>query len=340
MKAGVGCAFNSEMAGAFLRVLLSIRERWATAVHVQKGYYSPELQLRQRQQAYWQKCGSNKCVVIGWCVMLLVLVLLISSFRNFCIVEDPCDVMARNIASRAGRSSKKQLLLPKIIHQQWKTSENIPKMFFHEEFDRLFPAPEFSHIIWTDKTMRDLIASQFPWFLQTYDRYKKNIQRADAARYFILYYYGGVYADMDYQPIVNFWSLLPADRPALVESPYTYDSILQNSLMSSPPRHPFWNATFAMLMSRDKTNDVLESTGPNMLEKVYLEQQKMNQLSYPALLACENFQRVPYSKDTLWITNVFRRLMSWTWMMKPCGDIHDLRCLVGIHHGVASWTFV
>jgi mannosyltransferase OCH1-like enzyme len=235
-------------------------------------------------------------------------------------------------SSRAILSKHKPL--PKIIHQQWKTAD-IPDKFHHKEFKRLFPAPEFTQMIWTDETMRQLIKEDFPWFLESYDSYPRGIQRADAARYFILYRYGGLYADMDYQPLENFWQYLPEDRPALVESPYTFDSILQNSLMSSPPQHPFWNATFDLMMSRASPDNhyVLESTGPIMLQEVYLEDMQ-------SLLPCENFQRVPYSKDTLWITNWFRWFMSWTWMMKPCGDVNDQRCQLGIHHSVVGWTIV
>jgi len=38
-----------------------------------------------------------------------------------------------------------------------------------------------------------LIATKFPWFLDTYKSYPYGIQRADALRYFVLYEYGGVY---------------------------------------------------------------------------------------------------------------------------------------------------
>ena len=41
-----------------------------------------------------------------------------------------------------------------------------------------------------------------PWhrrFLATYDAYPSYIQRCDAARYFIIYTHGGLYADLDYE---------------------------------------------------------------------------------------------------------------------------------------------
>lgn len=37
----------------------------------------------------------------------------------------------------------------------------------------------------------------YPSFLQMYDSYKYNIQRADSIRYFLLDHFGGIYMDLD-----------------------------------------------------------------------------------------------------------------------------------------------
>ena len=42
-----------------------------------------------------------------------------------------------------------------------------------------------------------LTAYRYPWFLETWDNYPFNIERADAIRYFVLAHYGGVYIDLD-----------------------------------------------------------------------------------------------------------------------------------------------
>ena len=51
--------------------------------------------------------------------------------------------------------------------------------------------------MWTNKKSRDFIAKEYPWFLETYDNYPYPIMRADAIRYFILSFYGGIYLDLD-----------------------------------------------------------------------------------------------------------------------------------------------
>jgi len=153
--------------------------------------------------------------------------------------------------------------LPKIIHQQWKTKDIPPGPYttWHNKHLELYPRPEWTHMIWTDENARELIKSDYPFFLKTYDSYEWGIQRADAVRYFVLHKYGGMYVDLDYESRVNFWDRLPQDRVGLVESPYQYNEKAQNSLMSSPKGDPFWNETFVLLMERS-TRPVLHATGP------------------------------------------------------------------------------
>ena len=153
--------------------------------------------------------------------------------------------------------------LPKIIHQQWKTKDIPagPYTTWHNKHLELYPAPEWTHMIWTDENARELIKSDYAFFLKTYDSYEWGIQRADAVRYFVLHKYGGMYVDLDYESRVNFWDRLPQDRVGLVESPYQYNEKAQNSLMSSPKGDPFWNETFALLIERS-SRPVLHATGP------------------------------------------------------------------------------
>ena len=51
--------------------------------------------------------------------------------------------------------------------------------------------------LWTEEECRCLIKDKHSWFLETYDRYPYDINRYDAARYFILYEIGGLYCDTD-----------------------------------------------------------------------------------------------------------------------------------------------
>lgn len=268
-------------------------------------------------------------------------------FVNYVRTRDPCRVaeeeriylMEEELSEGVFTSS-----LPKIVHQQWRTNV-IPEGNFVKwrgEFKRLFPEPEYQHRLWTDKDMHELIATKYTWFLPHYEGYAHNIQRADSSRYFILNELGGIYADLDYKPLTNFWDSLPKNRPGFIESPYKYNEAVQNSLMSSPPGHPFWNITFQVLMERSKSSNILASTGPSLLDEA-TRRAKVAGLGDGVVyeLPCENFHRVPTGeagKESPWIVTFFRQFMSLTVFVKPCGDVKNDRCQFGIHHNSASWV--
>jgi mannosyltransferase OCH1-like enzyme len=104
--------------------------------------------------------------------------------------------------------------VPKIIHQIWHsfgdsyppTSDapsrrNAPPKWDASRVAWTAANPGWTHMMWNEKDSRDLIALHYPKFLKYYDFYPNAIQRVDAARYFIVHHYGGVYIDMDLFPI-------------------------------------------------------------------------------------------------------------------------------------------
>lgn len=121
--------------------------------------------------------------------------------------------------------------------------------------------------MWSDDDLRNLVATHYSWFLPTYDSYDQTIKRVDMARYFILHKYGGIYADMDMECLRNFYTDLPHNNPSVVGSPYTHNEQTQNSLMSSPPGNPFWMHVVKTAQSRTHLPNVLDATGPRMLDE-------------------------------------------------------------------------
>jgi mannosyltransferase OCH1-like enzyme len=93
------------------------------------------------------------------------------------------------------------MTIPYLIHQTWKT-DTVPD-HWKSSYERWNQVPDFTYKLWTDEMNRQLIADHYSWFLEKYDSYAYNIQRADAARYFILHRYGGIYCDLDIAPIVT-----------------------------------------------------------------------------------------------------------------------------------------
>ncbi len=56
---------------------------------------------------------------------------------------------------------------------------------------------EFRVRLWRNDDVRALLEENEPDYLRVYDGYPRNIQRADFARYAILYFCGGLYLDLD-----------------------------------------------------------------------------------------------------------------------------------------------
>jgi len=97
--------------------------------------------------------------------------------------------------------------IPRIIHQSYKTAE-LPTRWANTPALWRMHHPDFEYRFWSDFENRELIRIHYPWMLETYDSYPFPIQRADAARYFVILMYGGVYADLDIRPLRDISELL------------------------------------------------------------------------------------------------------------------------------------
>ncbi|KFY58457.1 hypothetical protein V496_06139 [Pseudogymnoascus sp. VKM F-4515 (FW-2607)] len=123
--------------------------------------------------------------------------------------------------------------IPRIIHQTYKTT-NIPSHWAGAQKSCKSHNPSYQYYFWTDSSARDLIRTEFGWFLPTYDGYPYAIQRADALRYFVLWRYGGIYIDLDIacrrslDPLLAFPAWFPSTWPLGVS----------NDLIASTPGHP------------------------------------------------------------------------------------------------------
>jgi mannosyltransferase OCH1-like enzyme len=166
--------------------------------------------------------------------------------------------------------------------------------------------------MWTDEDIDVFMKEEFPWFYQRFRAYPKNIQRIDMARYFILYRYGGIYADMDMRCNKYFMDVVDTTRVSIVESGYKEWETVQNSLMISPPGDPFWMKVIAeaALRARNGNSDVMYSTGPILLSHVYAKQEKnVNLLPYLTFNPPRNSD-VEIDDSTLFT----RHLNTVTWM--------------------------
>lgn len=231
--------------------------------------------------------------------------------------------------------------LPRIVHQQWKTHD-LPPHFaeWRESVLRAFPPQHgFTHLLWTDRTQRELIANHYNWFLALYDAYPNGLMRADASRVFIMHRYGGLYLDLDFELVQNegVWEQLPGDKPAVVQSPWMpSNEQVQNALMSSPANHSLWLMAMDVLKERalQKEPRVLHATGPVMLRDAIARSN-----ADVAILPCEYWNRVAVGRAYAhgsW----FKRYVDLTFGVfnRSCltSDVY-VECQLAIHHNTGTF---
>ena len=127
---------------------------------------------------------------------------------------------------------------------------------------------------WYDDELDKFIETEFPWFLDIFKAYDVNIKRIDMIRPFILYKYGGIYADMDYVVYKNFFKELPQDIVSIPESPYKNNEFIQNALIISPPQNNF------LLLIIDncyehRYENVFTATGPQLFTQTYYKYKEL-----------------------------------------------------------------
>ncbi|KAL2825670.1 MIPC synthase subunit [Aspergillus pseudoustus] len=162
-------------------------------------------------------------------------------------------------------------LIPKIIHQTYKHGE-IPKVWRAAQQSCIDLHPDYKYVLWTDDLARDFIATDYPWFLATFEGYQYPIQRADSIRYFVLYHYGGIYIDLDdgcnrrLDPLLAYPAFLRRTLPIGIS----------NDVMGAMPRHAFFHRVIQTLQSCNHNFilpylTVLFSTGPTFVSIIWKE---------------------------------------------------------------------
>ena len=142
--------------------------------------------------------------------------------------------------------------IPQNIFQTWKSRSVIPGNYRGWRTSFLAINPGYRLILWDDDDNRAFVAARFPWFLPIYDRYPKEIYRADAVRPLFLFLIGGFYADMDSECLRPLEPL--RDRADVLLGRMGWDNgfehAVPNALMASRPFQIFWLLYVAIMMEK------------------------------------------------------------------------------------------
>lgn len=166
-------------------------------------------------------------------------------------------------------TSNLQILnIPKIIHQIAPQNQDVWSQTWKECHLTWF-WKDWIHKQWNDEEdMRNFILEHHSSFIPIYDSLDSKIKKIDVFRFFLMYYEGGIYVDMDFECCIPFNQIINEKEIYLVESPFTDLERLHNSLMISKPHHPFW---MQCIQEVEKTKDlnVIDATGPRFLDRIY-----------------------------------------------------------------------
>lgn len=168
------------------------------------------------------------------------------------------------------------MTIPKIIHQTYKNN-NLPKTYklCQDEIKKLHP--DFEYRFYTDEDIDNFIKKYFPEYYKRFNELPRMIMKIDMFRYFLMYKYGGLYADMDYLMFKPFDIL---DKSVVI--PTNRDvkngnlTSLGNCFFASVPNHPFWKSLIDTLHILDRKalpyqgfDNVIKSTGPLFVFNMY-----------------------------------------------------------------------
>jgi len=127
--------------------------------------------------------------------------------------------------------------IPKLIHQCWFGDEPIPVQFqaWAAKWRELHP--DWDYHLWTHETARPMLKN----LGRVYDKVSLPVSKADLTRLELVYQLGGVYADMDVEPIKPIDGLLGEfeafatfePKPPEVDDPWN----MNQAIFGAVPRH-------------------------------------------------------------------------------------------------------
>lgn len=139
--------------------------------------------------------------------------------------------------------------------------------------------PDFEYRLWTDAQNDAFVRAEFPEWYTLYRSFSREIYRADMVRCLYLLRFGGVYVDLDVQPLRSLHGFLAeAGECVLGAEPETHARkrrgkrlLACNAIMASAPGHPFWLRMLEEIAQRARWagGEPVGVTGPLALDAVF-----------------------------------------------------------------------
>ncbi len=139
--------------------------------------------------------------------------------------------------------------------------------------------PDFEYRLWTDAQNDAFVRAEFPELYRLYRGFSREIYRADMVRCLYLLRFGGVYVDLDVEPLRPLDPFLAqcgdcvlgAEPESHARKRRGKALMACNAIMASVPGHPFWQRMMEEIARRAMSlgGDPIGVTGPLALDAVY-----------------------------------------------------------------------
>jgi len=171
--------------------------------------------------------------------------------------------------------------IPLIIHQiWWQGYENLPKEYLKYRNSWILKHPNWKLIFWDKKKIEKFVLNINKDLYKILNKLPYLIQKIDFSKYIILYYYGGVYVDMDTICQQKLDNLLVKYKYGLILSKIDiYDNykLINNGIIISEKYHDFFLYLYYEIAKNlkkkiyeNKDIYILNSTGPIVFSKAVL----------------------------------------------------------------------
>lgn len=173
-------------------------------------------------------------------------------------------------------------IIPPIIHQTWKTKSGLSDRHALWRDSFVEGNPGFSFPLYDDADNLALVAERAISLLPAYQAFPREIYRVDMVRVLYLFFFGGFYADLDFQCLKPFdkycaFPNLLVGRMGTASRQENFEHEIPNALMASPPLDAFWLFYLNRILKAQAVMDaggearVEYVTGPVTLRRALLD---------------------------------------------------------------------
>mgnify|MGYP003117119502 CR=1 FL=1 len=191
-------------------------------------------------------------------------------------------------------------MIPAILHQTWKEKDSGKYKSCVDSWEEYMP--NLKRRLYLDDEIDETVKLIVPHFFSLYNEFNYFIEKIDFFRYAVLWKYGGVYADMDLECLMDINELMDGKVVLPVENSFGRNMIGQY-FMISPPNHPIWmDFMYYIIKNYSPKKYVTYSTGPDAFTAfIKLHKEKYDDIKY--LCGLQNGPYVLHRCTGVWRTS-------------------------------------